>query len=232
MLASGSSLAAASRALGVHRATIRLWRDRPEQVGRQECPRCDGSRLDAAAYSLLLGFYLGDGCISQAARCQVLRVSCDAKYVGIIDDVSRAVKAVRPDGAIHHVKALGARVVQSAWVHWHCLFPQDGDGPKHRRSLTLADWQSSIVEQHPGPFLRGLFHSDGCRATNIIRAPGSGRTYSYSRWQFSNRSEDIHAMCQWALDLVGVEWKRTGWHTCVSGREAVARLEGLIGLKT
>jgi hypothetical protein len=38
-------------------------------------------------------------------------------------------------------------------------------------------------------------------------------------------------MCQWALDLVGIEWKRAGFHANVSKREAVARLDALIGLK-
>ncbi|HUS22033.1 MAG TPA: hypothetical protein VMZ66_08490 [Aeromicrobium sp.] len=113
------------------------------------------------------------------------------------------------------------------------MFPQDGDGPKHKRSLVLANWQMLNVVVHPGAFLRGLFHSDGCRATNTIHAPGTGKSYSYPRWQFSNRSEDIHAMCQWALDLADVQWTRSNrWMTSVSTITAVARLDGLIGLKT
>lgn len=232
MLASGASISAVSRAVGATRSTIRYWRDHPGRVGWCDCPQCDGSTLDSGAYARLLGFYLGDGCISAAARCHVLRVSCDARLPGIVADVEAAIRGVRSEATIHRVRGPGVTVVQSAWKHWPCLFPQDGDGPKHSRSLVLADWQSQIVEQQPAHFLRGLFHSDGARVANwaVSRA---GKRYEYPRWQFSNRSEDIHAMCQWALDLVGIDWRRSNrWLTSVSKRDAVARLDSLIGLKT
>ncbi|HKY57722.1 MAG TPA: helix-turn-helix domain-containing protein [Aeromicrobium sp.] len=232
LLASGASVSAVSRAVGATRSTIRSWRDDPGTVGRRECPHCDGSRLDPAAYACLLGFYLGDGCISAAARCHVLRISCDAKLPGIVADVEAAVRGVRPTATIHLVPGPGVTVVQSAWKHWPCLFPQDGDGPKHKRLLALSGWQSRIVEQEPAAFLRGLFHSDGACVANWAPGP-AGKRYEYPRWQFSNRSEDIHAMCQWALDLVGIDWRRSNrWSTSVSRRDAVARLDRLIGLKS
>jgi hypothetical protein len=37
---------------------------------------------------------------------------------------------------------------------------------RHTRTIALEDWQQEIVDDHPGPFLRGLIHSDGCRMTN------------------------------------------------------------------
>ena len=52
------------------------------------------------------------------------------------------------------------------WKHWPCLFPQHGPGRKHERSIVLEPWQRAIVDAHPGPLLRGLFHSDGFRVTN------------------------------------------------------------------
>ncbi|MFP5334203.1 MAG: hypothetical protein ACLGIV_02725 [Actinomycetes bacterium] len=39
----------------------------------------------------------------------------------------------------------------------------------------LEHWQREIVEQHPGPFLRGLFHSDGCRVTDWTRSRLTGK---------------------------------------------------------
>jgi hypothetical protein len=150
---------------------------------------------------------------------------------GIVDEVEAAIRGVRPDATIHRVPGPGVCVVQSSWVHWPCLFPQDGDGPKHCRTLALADWQLALVESHPAAFLQGLFHSDGSRTANWARS-GAGRRYDYPRWQLSNRSEDIHAMCQWALDLVDVAWTRSNrWTTSVSTRAGVARLDELIGLK-
>jgi len=41
----------------------------------------------------------------------------------------------------------------------------------------LTDWQREIVERHPADFLRGLFHSDGCR----VNTGRPGRTLSVSR---------------------------------------------------
>ena len=233
LLAMGMDVSAVSRTLGINRATVRAWRNHPEQMGRHECPQCDGVDLDPSSYASLLGFYLGDGCISAAARYHFLRVSCDATMPGIVAEVDSAILGVRPGGTIHHVRGTGVTVVQSAWKHWPCLIPQDGDGPKFRRSMELLDWQSSIVERHPAKFLRGLFHSDGCRVINTVRAPRTGKAYSYPRWQFSNRSEEIHALCQWALELVDIPWKRSNrWTTSVSKRDAVSKLDELIGLKT
>lgn len=234
LLASGLGVSAASRTLGVSRSTVRQWRDHPDLGSASRkggCPPCDGARVDRSAYALLLGFYLGDGCISVAPRCQILRVSCDAKFPGIIADVDDSIRMLRPEAVVHHTSAPGVTVVSSAWRHWTCLFPQHGSGPKHRRRLDLADWQAEIVTEHPAPFLQGLFHSDGCRTVNTVHAACTGKEYSYARWTFSNRSADIHAMCQRALDLAGVEWRSTGWHTDVSQRASVARLDSLVGLK-
>ncbi len=62
---------------------------------------------------------------------------------------------------------------------------------------------------------------------------GEKRRYEYPRWQFTNRSDDIRELCCWALDLVEVPWRRSGrWVVSVSRREAVARLDALIGPKT
>jgi hypothetical protein len=78
-------------------------------------------------------------------------------------------------------------------THWPCLFPQHGPGHKHERPIVLEPWQAAIVEQHPGRFLRGLFHSDGCRITNWTErlVAGERKRYEYPRYFFSNRSEDI-----------------------------------------
>ena len=64
----------------------------------------------------------------------------------------------------------------------------------------------------PADFLRGLFHSDGCRVANwATRMVGGARKrYDYPRWQFVNASEDILDLCTWALDLVDVAWRRSG----------------------
>lgn len=94
--------------------------------------------------------------------------------------------------------------------------------------------QRQLVTAHPATVLRGLFHSDGCRVRNWTRrvVAGEMRRYDYPRWQFTHHAADILELCCWALDLVGVAWRQSNWKTIsVSRREAVARLDGLIGPK-
>jgi hypothetical protein len=163
-----------------------------------------------------------------------LRISCDATYPGIIGDVVRVVEDVHRGGKACLVRAPGVIVVQNCWKHWPCLFPQHGPGRKHERELGMARWQWEIVEEHPGDFLRGLFHSDGCRVRNWARRTVAGvpKRYDYPRWQFVNASVEIRDWCCAALDLVDVPWRQSGPRTIsVSRREGVERLDALVGLK-
>jgi hypothetical protein len=235
MVAAGVSLSEISRATGIHRSTVRAWVSRPDPVSF-ECFRCSLLQpARARGYAALLGFYLGDGCVSTFRHRSTLRISCDAALPGIVDDVTRLVRTMRAPGGVFHVSAPGVVVVSSNWKHWPCLFPQHGPGRKHDRPIVLADWQRDVVVAHPGDFLRGLFHSDGWRVDNWTTRTvrGEKRRYDYPRWQFSNRSDDIRALCCWALDLADVPWRHSGpWVVSVSRREAVARLDALIGPKT
>ena len=160
----------------------------------------------APDYSALLGYYLGDGCVSAARRYFALRVSCDAAYPGIVNDVEQSIRGVRPGRRIFRVNAPGCVVVQSNWKHWPCLFPQHGPGRKHERTIALEAWQQDVVDEFPGGFLRGLFHSDGCRANNWASrvVAGEVKRYDYPRWQFTNNSTDIREICCRALDAVDV----------------------------
>ncbi|MDP2772161.1 MAG: hypothetical protein Q8O61_01295 [Nocardioides sp.] len=61
---------------------------------------------------------------------------------------------------------------------------------------------------------------------------GAMKYYVYPRWQFTNYSADIRALCCWALDLADVPWRQSNVnHISVSTRAGVARLDELIGLK-
>lgn len=189
---------------------------------------------DAAAYCALLGYYLGDGCISQAPRYQSLRIACDARYPKVISDVRSVLGCVRPGMAVFTVRAPGTIVVHANWKHWECLFPQHGAGRKHERELGMQTWQWALVEAHPAEFLRGLLHSDGSRSNNWAarKVGGVTKRYEYPRWEFSNRSEEILGWCGDALDLVDVAWRRSSnFHVAVSRRADVNRLDSLIGLK-
>lgn len=237
-LRDGSSLSTVSRELGVSRATLRSWVENdgtyaPGLEARVTCPRRSG--LDAAAYAHLLGLYLGDGCLSPHAKSvYALRIACDERYVDLLDECEASIRAVLPN-AVSHSRAPGCVQVTSYSKHWPCLFPQHGPGRKHERPIALEPWQHEIVEQHPGRFVRGLFHSDGCRVLNQVSrvVQGERRHYAYPRYFFSNRSDDILALCEWGLDLLGVAHRRSNrWNVSVARRAAVARLDEVVGPKS
>ena len=195
------------------------------------CPRCDGRALDQP-YAALLGFYLGDGYLSRQRR-GVFGLLVRRDPAGRRRRLSSCMRAVRP-GQRPHTRRPGLRRHHGSWKHWPCLFPQHGPGRKHERPIVLDDWQRAVVEDHPGAFLRGLFHSDGSRVRNWATRPVAGepKRYDYPRWQFTNESADIRELCCWALDLVDVAWRQSSrTHVSVSRREAVARLDALIGMK-
>ena len=109
-------------------------------------------------------------------------------------------------------------------------FPQHGPGKKHLRTVALAPWQVEIVERDPGRFARGLIHSDGWRGVNRVTA--KGRRYSYPRYQFSSRSDDIRQLFIYVCALLGVECRRWGkYHISVARSASVQRLDEFVGPK-
>lgn len=162
-------------------------------------------------------------------------MTCDVRFPGIVDRVATLLDQVRGRGATAaRVPAPGCVVVNAYWKHWPCLFPQHGPGRKHERTLTLEPWQQEILADHPGPFVRGLFHSDGARVANWASRTRDGvtRRYDYPRWQFVNHSPEIRQWCTQALDRLGVPWRASRWQTIsVSRREGVSLVDEIVGPK-
>lgn len=132
------------------------------------------------------------------------------------------------------VQRPGCAELKSYSKHWICLFPQHGHGMKHTRSIVMTTWQQPLVEENPGQFLRGPFHSDGCRITNWTRRLVAGETkrYEYPRNMFSNESTDILALCAGALDRLGIAHTRPRPNMIsVARRAAVAALDVHVGPK-
>jgi hypothetical protein len=234
------------RRTGVPRSTVQRWRrlgpptrQRHHSADGERCPSCARSHqevndLPEGPYAYLLGQYLGDGTIyatGRGAKGRTLRISSDASYPGIIREccvVIGQVRGLRPRLRVHTEKRMVD--VVSAWTAWPCFFPQHGPGRKHSRRIELAPWQKAIVEAYPGPFLRGLIHSDGWRGVNRVHV--KGRTYEYPRYQFSNRSDDIRQLFTYACELVGVAWRPWGiYHISVARRDAVLLLDQFVGPK-
>jgi hypothetical protein len=113
---------------------------------------------------------------------------------------------------------------------WPCLLPQHGPGKKHLREIQLTKWQWRVVEADPRPLLRGLIHSDGSRHLNTIRHPK--KTYRYSRYEFTNRSQDIKRIFCIACDLMGIEWRVMNAKTIsIARRGSVATMDEFVGPK-
>ncbi|OEJ31526.1 helix-turn-helix domain-containing protein [Streptomyces subrutilus] len=238
LLDHGRSLNSVSKETGISRAAIRAWQVRIEPLPRMNQTQCTAPP-DPAAYSYLLGLYLGDGCISPHPRGGYhLRIACADAWPGLIEQCRAAILAVRPSDKVYVLQRQGCVAVTSYGRHWPCLFPQHGPGKKHERRIALDDWQQEIVDAHPWEFIRGLIHSDGCRITNWTTRMVGGvkKRYEYPRYFFTNKSDDIRKLCTDTLSKVGVQWTITArgsdpFNVSVARKESVALMDAHIGPK-
>jgi hypothetical protein len=225
---------AISRRTGIARSTLLHWLENPDRAlgnrGRRAAP---GPAQAPATYAYLLGLYLGDGWMRRYPRTWQLVVTLDSRYERIVRAAQEAIATFTPSGIARSRPRRDSRAVDvSAYgQHWPILLPQHGPGRKHHRTIALTGWQRELTRAFPKPLLRGLIHSDGCRVVAKIRG-SHGRRYSYARYYFSNRSEDIRGILCEHLDLVGVDWTRSTPYTIqIARRRAVAVLDAFIGPK-
>jgi hypothetical protein len=231
-----------SRRLGIPRATIRDWR-RPTYVPRngrprlpETCPRCwraaKPMRFSAADYAEFLGFYLGDGCVSDLARTQRLRIALDLKYPGIIESARALLDRCFPENPTDVVRFHdgGCAHVSVYCSHLECLLPQHGPGRKHERPIELEEWQERILALEPWPFIRACIWTDGC---SFINRTGP---YEYLSYDFTNHSKDVVDLFTGACDSVGltdyrVTSYRRAWKVRINRRPSVALMLEHVGIK-
>jgi hypothetical protein len=233
LVAAGMNDCAIARQTGIPRPTVREWRSKPPH--RLTLPGAsspcgvshDFSALPTAAYSYLLGVYLGDGCISQYRRVWRMRIILDNKYPAIIARCQDALDTVMPGQHAATMQKKGCVEVGLYSKHWPCLFPQHGPGRKHHRRIALEPWQEVHVYEATEEFVRGLIESDGCRVVANDRGVRS------IRYHFSNRSEDIIGLFTAALDHLEIPWTRSRKDTVsIYRKAATARLDEFIGPKS
>jgi hypothetical protein len=220
----------------IPRETVRDWRSGvrdstrryPSGSGHHCGNQHDFTILPVAAYTYLLGMYLGDGYIARHDRgVWRLRIVSDSRYPGIIDECCRAMEAVMP-GQRSYRYPRETRCVEISMYskHWPCLLPQHGPGRKHTRRIRLEPWQEELVGRATEDFLRGLIHSDGCRVI------ANDRGVQSVRYHFSNRSEDIKRLFCESLNRLGIPWTRpSDEQIAINRKHAVARLDEFIGPK-
>lgn len=236
LAAKGRTATEVGRLLGVPRATVRDWicgrlpkRARP--WAGDGCATCGVLHDFAAlppAYVHLLGWYLGDGCLSAHRRGVFkLRISLDARYPDIVDECQETIRTVMPRSRVNRADKRTWFEVYSYSKSWPCLFPQHGPGKKHERRIVLVPWQLTLVSKRPDLLLRGLLHSDGCRFQNTGRGG-----WSHPRYAFANTSRDIRAIFCAACDLLGLHWTASADRTIyVSRKDDVALLDLFVGPK-
>jgi hypothetical protein len=221
---------------GVNRSTVQRWRHRElpplaRLVARWDVP-------DPVAYSYLLGCYLGDGHVTHKPPASwTLRVFCDRQYPAVIAEIHAAMATTFAGRQPTHFprSVCASDVVAICHPAVGRAFPQHGPGRKHRRRIVLADWQLKITRTQPAALIRGLIHSDGCRAVNRFRTKlPSGRVadYSYVRYFFSNLSADIRAIFADHCELLGIRVTQSNHRNLsISHRTSVALMERIVGPK-
>lgn len=186
----------------------------------------------------MLGAYLGDGHIVVGPSGSAwLRLTLDLAYPAIAAEAEAELRRAFAEAGVRRYRnpARGTIVLQMSHRLLPAAFPQHGPGHKHEHKIELHQWQRAITLRHPGAFLRGLIHSDGCRTMNRFRTKlPSGRVaeYEYVRYFFSNLSADTRGLFCEHCDLLGIRWTQSNHRNIsVSHRKSVASLEELVGPK-
>lgn len=202
-----------SRITGVPRGTIKSWII-PRYKKKTDKPRSSyipitnfdeylNTPEKKAAYSFILAVYLCDGCISRykTYRAPAMRMFNDSKYPKNTKEWAEKLKILFPENSvnIHKRKESNCNVVLLYSRKLLDLFPQYGEGVKHKRKLEFANWQMDIVREFPSDFIRGCIQSDGCVYKQKI-----GK-YIYKKYNFTNMSEDIIDLFLEALRLIGIQ---------------------------
>ena len=209
---SGGSTRGIARAFSLNRATTKwLWKrfQAGDGIPKQRLgPRSYKQLLDTeekrCQYSLLLGMYLGDGCLAKTGRktgeVHTLILVSDETQDLVVRAAESAMMAIFPDNVVSVSPKIGARAynVKVSSINLVELFPQHGPGLKSKRRLIMKKWQWDIIIKYPWQFVRGLFLTDGSRYVSSAD--------DCAKWSFGNKSPEIINFLRYALNLVGVNY--------------------------
>lgn len=112
----------------------------------------------------VVGVALGDGNLSNPnGRATRLRITCDAKYPRIMEDISTALRAIFPKNKVSRIpKGTGAFDISVYSNRLDLLMPwQAGKGPKARQQARVPEWIRDDA-RYSRACLRGLIQTDGC----------------------------------------------------------------------
>ena len=141
-----------ARRLGVPRTTVRDWRNpryAPRPTAGAAHARAAGGRRrgsrSATPTTQSCSASISATATSRAlARTEQLRLSLDAKYPNVNDEIDALLRRCFPDNRVGRVLLDGGStvVLHVYSSHLSCLFPQAGPGKKHERAIALEPWQA------------------------------------------------------------------------------------------
>jgi hypothetical protein len=192
------------------------------------------------AYSYILGFYLGDGCLyNTKGRSYTMMIANQADFYEMNLEIERSISILFPNKKVTFYKKPTSNCydIKVTAINLHELFPH-GRGAKHSRKISLMDWQKGIVREFPQKCIKGLIQSDGTRYVADIKRYPHRVVY-----QFSNCSIDIHHILHELTSIENIDFtfrqmkfKKSSTHadsfiTSFYKRSAVAILDSFIGPK-
>ena len=189
LIANGKNDCEISRLLNIPRSTVKGWRhgEVPKEKESENLNIHEYLEKRGAAYSYILGEYLGDGHITRTAngRTVKIRIFNDRKYPLINKEIEKNLSILLPLNKVSIYYIGNCSII---YVHSNILpllFPRSLEpGVKYKRKIFLEEWQLKIVNEYPKEFFKGLIQSDGSRY--LI-----SKKYNHYAYNFSNKSQDI-----------------------------------------
>ena len=202
----GKNKSQIEKILNIPRKTIGRWINASSTLDKSNKIIDFDSYLDTPekrkAYSYILAIYLCDGYINnyKTFRAPLIVLYNDSKYVNNTNSWASNLQTIFPTSSINIRKRKQSNcfMVSTYTKKIFDLFPQHGRGAKHTRKLNFADWQLKIIEEFPREFVKGCIESDG---SIYIQTIGK---YTYKKYTFTNKSEDIIDLFLQTLGLIGI----------------------------
>lgn len=225
-----------SKKLNIPRGTIKYWFDGGEIKFNKQLKKefnlktfleeIENDERKKRAYSYILGLYLGDGHITKTAKKDIyrLRIFLHDRYKNLNEYALRNLQEILVENkcTIFSSKDCALDIISVYKKNIKEIFPQHGEGLKHKRKIKLEKWQKEIID--PLCFIQGLFHSDGSYV--------QGKNVFY---QFTNMSTDIKKMYLYYCKKIGVQTSSTDFNKkniYIYKKNFVKYLEEKIGTKT
>ena len=215
-----------SKIVNIPRTTINSWLKNKPVYKNEFNPKkyiIENNILNE--YSYLLGLYLGDGYINKTPRTYRLRIFNDIKYDKLNKHIIKTIKKILPNNSVNVINHDTYYTIYVYSNKIKYLFPQLGDGLKHKRKIILSNWQKEIIKYKY--LLMGLYHSDGTYYNRIVN------NKNYPAYGFRNESMDIHNIFQKCCDKLKINYTFATKvkNTNIYKRIDVNNLNKLIGTK-